>query len=149
VKNIINRRIREVACARIPLTVIGKEMELEKEFNERFGQVSRKTFGMFRDLLRVFRSICSLFSKDGDLETALPSICGGSEVIELRETIRQRLLKVMELLERDGSKLDETTMKLLIVENHNIISELRSESFPRLLDLLRSMKKNVEDEVRS
>ena len=147
-RNIVNRSICDVVCAMLPLTTIGIEVELEKEFNERFEQVSCKTFGMFRDLLWAFQGTCSLFAKDEKLELAISGVHGGSEVINYRETVRQRLLKITELLDHDG-KLDENTIKLRIIEVHRIISELRGESFPRLLDQLKVVKKIVEDEARS
>lgn len=146
-KKIINRSIRDVVCATLPLKTIGQEVELEKEFNEQFEQVSPRTFGMFRDLLHAFQGTCSLFNKDEKLELALSDVHGGSEVINFRETVRQRLLKVTEILDNE-SKLDENTIKLRIIEVHKIISELRVDSFPRLLDQLRTVKKIVEDGAR-
>jgi hypothetical protein len=140
VKDIVNRSIRDVACAKLPLLIIGQELELEKRYNERIGRGSWKVFASFRFLLCVFQDLCPLFVKDGELEAALQHVGGGSEILELRETIRQRLLKVMQLLE-DESKLDESIIKLRIGEVHKIISELCSKNFPWLLELLNAVKK--------
>lgn len=147
-KNIINRSVYDVVCAKLPLKIIGQEIKLEKEFNDRIGRGDRKAFANFRDLLSAFQGTCSLFAKDGELEAALLCVCGGSEVVGLRETIRQKLLKTTELLDDDESKLDEGEIKLRITETHKIIAELRAESFPRLLDSLWAVKKNIEDGAR-
>ncbi len=144
-KSIVERSIRDVSRAGLPLKIIGCEIDLEKEYDERIGKGNEKAFMNFRILLCVFRDICSLFVRDEELEAALPCVLGGSKVVEVRETVRQKLLKIMQLLE-DNSELNESSMKLRIVEISKTICELRGESFPRLLELLTAVKKTLEDE---